>query len=125
MDTNITPIHESESEIEITLTPEEYAADFEKAYQKQLKKVNVPGFRKGKVPKNVVEKMFGNALKYDAAEEVANSKFFDYVEANKINVYDRPKMTDFKYEPDANLVYKVKYEHQPTLNLTQYKGLEV
>ncbi|MBI2420261.1 MAG: trigger factor family protein, partial [Ignavibacteriales bacterium] len=80
MDTNITPIHESESEIEITLTPEEYAADFEKAYQKQLKKVNVPGFRKGKVPKNVVEKMFGNALKYDAAEEVANSKFFDYVE---------------------------------------------
>ncbi|MBI2417944.1 MAG: hypothetical protein HYV28_08590, partial [Ignavibacteriales bacterium] len=41
------------------------------------------------------------------------------------NVYDRPKMTDFKYEPDANLVYKVKYEHQPTLNLTQYKGLEV
>lgn len=125
MDTKITPIHESQSEIEITLTPEEYAADFEKAYQKQIKKVNVPGFRKGKVPKSMIEKLFGNSLKYEAAEEVANGKFFEFVEANDINIYDRPQMTDFKYEPDQNLVYKVKYEHQPTLELKQYKGFEV
>ncbi|MCE1187980.1 MAG: trigger factor [Ignavibacteria bacterium] len=125
METKLNPLHESESELEVTLAPEEIADDIEKAYQKELKKVNVPGFRKGKVPRSIVEKMYGSALQYDAAESVANQHFFNYIEENKINVYDRPRMTDFKYEPGQPLSFKVVFEHTPKIELKQYKNIEV
>lgn len=125
METTITPVHESVSEIKITLTPDQYAGSLEKNINDEIKKISIPGFRKGKVPKSVIEKMYGESLRYQAAEKIATDTFYKYVEDNKLYVYGTPKITEFDFKPEADLVYTVQYEHTPNLVLRQYKDLEI
>jgi len=125
LETTITPVHESVSEIQITLTPAEYAGSLEKSVNDEIKKISLPGFRKGKVPKTTIGKLYGESLRYQASEKVATDTFYKYVEDNKIYVYGTPKITEFDFKPEANLVYKVQYEHTPNVVLRQYKGLEI
>jgi trigger factor len=125
LETTITPVHESVSEIKITLTPEEYAGSLEKSINDEMKKISLPGFRKGKVPKATIEKLYGESLRYQAAEKVATDTFYKHVEDNKIYVYGTPKITEFDFKPEADLVFTVQYEHTPNLVLRQYKGIEI
>ncbi len=124
MESTLTQINESESEISFVLTPEDYADGFNKELKKEMSKVAVPGFRKGKVPVSVIEKYYGDSLQYQAMEKFASDFFFDYAEQN-LKVLGRPSITDFDFKPSENLTYKVRFETTPQLSNLNYKGFEI
>ena len=77
-------------ELEISVPADEFEAAVEKSYRKNVKKLNVPGFRKGKAPRKMVERMYGAGVFYDdAMEEVYPEAYKAAVEEAKIEPVDR------------------------------------
>lgn len=125
MDIKINDLSLSEKEVEVTASFEEIKKDIESEVAKQTKKIQMPGFRKGKVPLNLVKKMYGDALEYEASEKVANGKFWDVAKEKDLKPIGQPQLTDIKYNPGQDLYFKVKYEVLPVLNVKDYTGIEV
>lgn len=123
MEYNVVDINSSEKEVEIKLEYDEIRKDIEEEVKKQSKKIQVPGFRKGKVPVSILKKMYGDALEYEASEKIANSFFWKVAEENQFKPIGQPSMTDLKFEPEKELSFKVKYEIIPLLDIQNYKGL--
>lgn len=125
MEYNVKEINASEKEVEIKLSYDEIKDSIEKEVAKQTKSIQVPGFRKGKVPKNILKKMFGDALEYEAADKVATEFFWKVADENQLKPIGKPTMTDLDFEPSKHLNFKVKYETIPEINVTGYKELEI
>ncbi|MEO8231085.1 MAG: trigger factor [Ignavibacteriota bacterium] len=125
MEYNVVDINSSEKEVEIKLEYDEIRKDIEEEVKKQSKKIQVPGFRKGKVPVSILKKMYGDALEYEASEKIANSFFWKVAEENQFKPIGQPSMTDLKFEPEKEFTFKVKYETIPVLNVKDFKGLSI
>jgi trigger factor len=125
LETKINVKNESENEIEFVLTYDEIKEDLEVEIAKQIKKIEIKGFRKGKAPESVVKKIYGDSLEYSAAEKVANNRFFDYTKGNHVHIIGEPVMTDIDFKPGSNLKFKIQYEVFPKLTNLKYKGLEI
>jgi len=125
MEYNVLELSSSEKEVEIKLQYDEIKKEIEEEVKKQSKKIQVPGFRKGKVPVSMLKKMYGDALEYEASEKIANSFFWKVAEQNQLKPIGQPTMTDLKFDPEKELFFKVKYETIPVLNIKDYKGISV
>jgi trigger factor len=125
MEYNVLELSSSEKEVEIKLQYDEIKKEIEEEVKKQSKKIQVPGFRKGKVPVSMLKKMYGDALEYEASEKIANSFFWKVAEENKLKPIGQPTMTDLKFDPEKELLFKVKYETLPVLNVKGYKGISL
>ena len=123
MEYNVVEINSSEKEVEIKLPYEEIKKDIIDEVKKQAKTLQIPGFRKGKVPLPMIKKMYGDALEYEASEKVANSIFWKVAQEKDLKPIGQPSMTDLKFEPEKDLTFKVKYETIPTLTVSGYKDL--
>lgn len=123
MEFNVVDINESEKEVEIKLQYDEIKSEIIDEVKKQAKGIQVPGFRKGKVPLAMLKKMYGDALEYEASEKVANSFFWKVAQEKDLKPIGQPAMTDIKFEPEKELNFKVKYETLPSLNVSGYKNL--
>lgn len=123
MQFNVVEISTSEKEVEIKFEYAEVKDDIDKEVKKESKKLQIPGFRKGKVPANMIKKFYGDALEYEASEKVANNKFWDVADKQELKPIGRPTMTDIKFEPGKELSFKVKYEVVPNLELKDYNNL--
>ncbi len=102
----------------------------QKAYDDTLnqigKTLNVPGFRKGKIPKNVIEARYGvDAIKYQAIEKIFPEAFSNEISENKLDVAQQPYIESYDYELGKDLKIVVKVELKPEVKLGEYKGLEV
>lgn len=123
MEYNVVDISSSEKEVEIKLNYDEIKNEIEEEVKKQTKKIQVPGFRKGKAPISMLKKMYGDAFEYEASEKIANTFFWKVAEENQFKPIGQPSMTDLKFEPEKELSFKVKYEIIPLLDIQNYKGL--
>lgn len=123
MEYNVVDISSSEKEVEIKLQYDEIKIEIEEEVKKQTKKIQVPGFRKGKAPISMLKKMYGDAFEYEASEKIANTFFWKVAEENQFKPIGQPSMTDLKFEPEKELSFKVKYETIPLLDVQNYKGL--
>lgn len=95
------------------------------AFHKNKNKVSVPGFRKGKAPRMVVEGMYGTNVFYeDAIDEVAPKAFALGVEENNLNVVGRPNVTAADVSDDKTLTLTFESALYPEVTLGQYKGVE-
>jgi trigger factor len=121
----INDLTDSEKEIEVILTYDEVKSDIEAEVKKQTKDIQLPGFRKGKVPLSMIKKMYGDALEYEASEKIANAKFWEVSEEKGLKPVGQPTLTDIKFKPGENLSFKVKYEVVPQIDVKDYTGLEV
>ena len=115
---------------EITLTIEVEAAEVSKAVDSAAKRlasrVNIPGFRKGKAPRKIVEHHVGiEALKQEAFDIIAPKAFSDAIEEQKITPVTRPKIDIVTLEDGQNLVFKATIVPRPEVKLGEYKGLKV
>ncbi|WP_408007117.1 trigger factor [Pseudalkalibacillus sp. A8] len=98
----------------------------DQAFKKVVKKVNVPGFRKGKVPRSMFEKRFGvEALYQDALDILLPSAYTQAVEETGIEPVDQPDVDIEQMEKGKNLVFKATVTVKPEVKLGEYKGLEV
>lgn len=112
------------------LTVEVSAEDFEKAiqgaYARQKNKISVPGFRKGKVPRAMVEKMYGAAIFY---EDAANSLIPGaYAEASRecgLDIVSQPEIDVVQIEKGKSFIFTAEVATKPEVTLGEYKGVEV
>lgn len=96
------------------------------AFKKVVKKVNVPGFRKGKVPRPIFEQRFGvEALYQDALDIILPDAYANAVEEAGIEPVDRPEIDIEQMEKDKSLIFKATVTVKPEVKLGEYKGLEV
>ena len=101
-------------------------AGLDKAFNKVVKQVNVPGFRKGKMPRQLFEKRFGvESLYQDALDEILPEAYANAVEEAGISPVDRPEIDIEKMEKGENLVFTATVTVKPEVKLGDYKGIEV
>lgn len=118
-------LSDSEHEVEVSLKYDEILPEIEEAYKEERKNISLPGFRKGKVPVNMIKKMYGDAIEYQASEKIANKKFWDVVDSKDLKPISTPALTDIDFKPKEKLTFKVKYEVLPKLELKNYTGLKI
>jgi trigger factor len=112
------------------LTVEVEASEVDKgldaAFKKVVKTINVPGFRKGKLPRPIFEQKFGiEALYNDALDEILPVAYSKAVEEVGIEPVDRPEVDVEQMEKGKTLIFKAKVTVKPEVKLGDYKGLEV
>ncbi len=125
MEFNINEISASEKEIEITYSFDEIRSDLDKEILASTKKIQLPGFRKGKAPVSMIKKIYGTALDSEAAEKVASTKFYEVSDLNHLHVIGRPVIVDINFKREEDFKFKVKYETLPKLDVQNYTGLEI
>lgn len=125
MELNVKELSASEKEIEITLKFDDVKNDIEAEVKKQTKSIQLPGFRKGKVPMNILKKRFGDALEYEASEKIANKHFWEIAKEKDLNPIGQPTMTDLDFKPGEDLSFKVKYEVIPQIELKDFTDQKI
>ena len=112
--------------LEIEVEAAEVEKATEKAYKRIANKVNIPGFRKGKAPKKIVEQHVGKqAILDEAFDIVAPKAFNDALDEQKIDPVTRPQIEVVTLEEGKNLVFKATVTPKPEVALGEYKGLKV
>jgi len=112
--------------LEIELPQPEVAKAVDKAYQKLANKVNIPGFRKGKVPRKVLEMRIGKeALLDEAFEIMAGPAYSKALQEQSIDPVARPEIEVVTLQEDQPLVFKAVVIAKPDVTLGQYKELQV
>lgn len=114
----------------VKLTIEATAEDFEKAldkvYHKNKGKINVQGFRKGKAPRSIIEKMYGAGVFYeDAANEIIPEAYEQAAKESGLEIVARPSIEVVQIEKGKNFIFTAEVAVKPTVTLGQYKGIEV
>ncbi|EGL81567.1 Trigger factor [Caldalkalibacillus thermarum TA2.A1] len=110
----------------VEVDKEEFAKALDEAFKKVVKKVQVPGFRKGRVPRKIFEARFGvEALYQDALDIILPKAYQQAVEETGIEPVDRPEVDIEQLEKDKNLIFKATVTVKPEVQLGEYKGLEV
>jgi trigger factor len=112
-------------EIEIIVSNDELQPHFEKAYREEAKKINLPGFRPGKVPLQMVKKRFGKEIEYSVIEKLSNDFFRDALEERDIKPVGQPVLHDLDYNPGDALTIKVSYETEPDVVAKDYLGVQL
>ncbi|MDT8902337.1 trigger factor [Anaeroselena agilis] len=112
--------------LEIEVPQPEVAKAVDKAYHKLAAKVNIPGFRKGKVPRKIMEMRLGKqALLDEAFELLASPAYMQALEEQDVEPVTRPEIEVVTFEEDKPLVFKVRFVVKPVIELGEYKGLKV
>ncbi len=105
---------------------ESFDAAVEKAYLKDRSKINVPGFRKGKAPRKLIENMYGEGVFYDDAFElVAQPAYEEAIKAENLQVVDRPQVDVQQIGAGQELKYTLEVFVKPDVTLGEYKGVTV
>ncbi len=125
MEFNVNELSASENEVEVTLKYNEIKTDIEAEVKKQVKTIQLPGFRKGKVPASMIKKRFGDSLEYDASEKVANKHFWDLAKEKSFNPIGQPTMTELDFKPGEDLKFKVKFEVIPQIEVKDYTNQKI
>jgi trigger factor len=113
-------------QLEIEVDAARFDEGLQKAFVKNAGKFNIPGFRKGKAPRNIVEKFYGVQVLYEDAINVVCPDAYDKaVEENDIHPVDRPEIDIKQIGKGQNLVFTAKVTVKPEVELGQYKDVEV
>lgn len=112
------------------LTIEVPASELEKAlqsaYMKQKNKISLPGFRKGKVPRQMIEKMYGAEIFYDdAANALIPKAYADAYDDCELDIVSRPEIDVVQIEKGKDFIFTATVATKPEVTLGEYKGLEV
>lgn len=112
------------------LTVEVPAEEFDKAltaaYNKNRGRFNIPGFRKGKAPQAMIEKMYGAGVLYeDAVNEALDATYAGAAEESGLDIVSRPEISVVQVEKGQNLIYTATVAVKPEVTLGEYKGIEV
>ena len=117
---------ENEATLKITAPAAEVNAGYKKAVQKIADQVNIPGFRKGKAPRAIIEMHYGKeAVKQEAFEIVANKAYSEALDQEKLIPVSDPKVEESVFEEGKDMELTIKVTLKPEPELGEYKGLHV
>lgn len=113
-------------QLEIEVDAAKFEEGLQKSYVKNCKKFNIPGFRKGKAPRHIIERYYGvEVLFEDAINEVCPEVYDQAVEENGLHPVERPEIDIKEIGKGKNLVFTATVTVKPEVELGQYKGVEV
>jgi trigger factor len=126
MQSKLEKLDQNFREVEITVGVEEIDAAMAEAYKKVVKKVNLPGFRKGNVPRRVLEAQLGKEVFYeDALDIIVPKVYLEAINKHKLSPIDQPKFDIIEpLEVGNPFIFKATVEVLPEVKLGQYKNLE-
>ena len=114
------------AKLTIEVSAEEAEKAIEKAYQKQKSRISVPGFRKGKVPRKMVEKMYGVGVFYeDAVNDMIPTAYEAAVKESELEIVSQPKIDVVQIEAGKEFIFTAEVAVKPEVELGAYKGVEV
>ncbi|MBQ8908105.1 MAG: trigger factor [Clostridia bacterium] len=123
--TKKTEIEKNCYELEFTISKEAFEAAMNDAYRKNVKKMNVPGFRKGKAPRSIIEKMYGKGVFYeDALNACIGPAYEEAAKESELAIVGRPEFDVVSIEDNAP-VMKAKVYVKPEVTIENYLGIEV
>ena len=112
--------------LEINIDPQAFEKGMEKSYLKNRKSISVPGFRKGKVPRKIMERYYGEAVFYeDAINEIFPDAYDEAVKETGIEPVDMPEINIVQVGSGKELILTATVVVKPEVELGQYKGIEV
>ena len=119
---------ENKNEVKLTfnIEAEKFEEAMKKVYAKTAKYFNIPGFRKGKAPMQLVERQYGSAIFYeDAFNELVPDIYDEAIKENKIEAVSRPNIDIVQMEKGKELIFTATVETKPEVELGKYKGIEI
>ena len=118
-------ISSNKAKLTFVVPAEDFEAAMNKAYLQNRGKINVPGFRKGKAPRNVIENMYGKFVFVEDALDIVFPEMYDAaIKENDLKPVGRPEMTDMsEYNRGAEMSFTVEVFVRPDVTLGEYKGL--
>lgn len=110
-------------ELTVSIDKDEFEAALERAYRKNVGKMNVPGFRKGKAPRKIIEKMYGEGVFFeDAVNDCYPAAYDSAVTESKIEPVDHPEISVEEITPEG-FVFKAAVTVKPEVTVKDYKGI--
>lgn len=127
MSLQVEKLEKNMAKLTIEVSAEEFEKAVEKAYQKNKGKINIQGFRKGKAPRKMIEKMYGAGIFYeDAANIIIPDAYSKEVsECNDIEIVSRPEIDVVQIESGKPFIFTAEVALKPEVELGQYKGIQV
>lgn len=126
MSLQVEKLEKNMAKLTIEASAEELEAAIEKAYQKNKNKISVPGFRKGKVPRKMIEKMYGAAIFYeDAANEIIPEAYEKALEECEEEIVSSPKIDVTQIEAGKPFIFTAEVALKPEVTLGKYAGVKV
>ena len=116
----------STAKLVLEIEASQFQIALDKAYRKVKNDIYIPGFRKGKAPRKIVERMYGTEVFYeDGINELFPKVWAEAIEASDLNVVGTPSVADLKVEENGTLVLTIETGLYPEVTLGEYKGLAV
>lgn len=126
MNVKMEDIEKNVVQLEIEVDAAKFEEGMQKSFAKNASKFSVPGFRKGKAPRHIVERYYGEQVLYDDAINIVCSEAYDLAVDEK-NIYpvDRPEIDIIQIGNKQNLIFTAKVTVKPDVELGAYMGIEV
>lgn len=123
---NKTDVKKNVVELEISVPADEFEVAVQASYRKNVGKVNIPGFRRGKAPRRIVEKMYGEGFFWnDAVDALYPDAYEAAVKEAGISPVDRANIEITEISADKGFTFKAKVTVKPEVSVKEYKGLKV
>lgn len=126
MSLQVEKLENNTAKLTIEVEASKFDKAIQKAYQKNKNKFNIPGFRKGKEPYAMVEKMYGAAVFYeDAANELISGAYAQAAEESGLEIVARPEINVTQIEKGKPFIFEAEVTTKPEVKLGKYKGIKV
>jgi len=126
MSSKVEKLEANKVKIEITVSVEDFNAALDKAFRQNASKINIPGFRKGKAPRKVIEQYYGEGIMYEDAFNIAAQPAYEAaIDEHKLVPVDRPEIDITQIGKDQEMIFTAEVTVKPEVTLGDYKGLNV
>lgn len=126
MSVQVENLEKNMAKLTIEVSAEEFEKAIQSAYLKERGKIALPGFRKGKAPRKMIEKMYGAGIFYeDAANSIMPMAYHDAAEESKLEIVSSPEIDIVQIEAGKPFIFTATVAVKPEVTLGEYKGVEV
>lgn len=126
MSLQVEKLEKNMAKLTVEVPAEQFEAALKTSFQKNKNKFSIPGFRKGKAPQAMVEKMYGVGVLYDdAIDTLLDSTYADAVKESGLEIVSRPEIGIEQIEKGKTFIYTALVAVKPEVTLGEYKGVEV
>ena len=126
MSLQVEKLEKNMAKLTVEVPAEQFEAALKTSYNKNKNKFNIPGFRKGKAPQAMIEKMYGVGVFYeDAVDEAINASYPDAAKESGLEIVSRPEISIEQVEKGKSFIYVATVATKPEVTLGEYKGIEV
>ena len=126
MSVQVENLEKNMAKLTITIPAESFDKAIQGAYNKQKSRISIPGFRKGKVPRAMIEKVYGPEVFYeDAANDVINREYPQAMDESELDIVSRPEIEIVQIGKGQEFIFEAKVAVKPEVTLGEYKGITV